>query len=418
MSIAVITLIALAIAIIISCFSPIDIGFLAIGLASLIGYIYHMSFKEIVGGFPVNLFIILTGVTLLFSQANVNGTLSALTQKAMKLAKGKIGLLPIIIFFLTWALSSIGPGNIAMIALMSPIAMAVAGDARINPVLMTIMVVNGANAGAFSPISPTGIISNTLTDKIGLPDIAMPMFMNNLWANFAIGIFAYLLLGGLKLWKQKGDGEFNAAVEIHDQPFNKNQIITLGAILLLVCSVIFLKFNVGLAAFIIATTLSITGIADEEKAVKAMPWNAIVMVCGVSLLMGFVEKTGGLDLFTTLLAQIATPNSVTAVLGFICGVISAYSSSSGVVMPAFLPLIPGLIAKMGGGDPLAMASAINVGAHVVDASPLSVGGALCIGCAAAWVDKKQMFRQLMIWGLSMSVVGAITVWILFTVLGL
>ena len=336
----------------------------------------------------------------------------------MRLAKGRVGLLPIIIFFLTWALSSIGPGNIAMIALMSPIAMAVAGDARINPVMMTIMIVNGANAGAFSPISPTGIISAALTDKIGLPDIAMKMFMNNLWANFAIGMGAYLLFGGLKLWKNNNEETENLVDNIVDEPFNTKQWITLGSILLLVISVIFFKFNVGLAAFIIATTLSITGVADEEKAVKAMPWNAIVMVCGVSLLMGFVESTGGLDLFTSLLAKFSTPGSVTGVLGFICGLISAYSSSSGVVMPAFLPLIPGLIAKMGGGDPLAMASAINVGAHVVDASPLSVGGALCIGCAAAWVDKKKMFRDLMIWGLSMSVVGAITVWLLFTVLGL
>lgn len=365
----------------------------------------------------MSLFIILTGVTLLFSQANVNGTLAKLTNKAMRLAKGRVGLLPIIIFFVTWALSSIGPGNIAMIALMAPIAMAVAGDAYINPVMMSIMIVNGANAGAFSPISPTGIISATLTAKAGLPDIAMKMFLNNLWANFAIGAIAYLLFGGLKLWKKDGNVE-GANVVIEDEPFNKNQLITLGAILLLVLSVIFLKFNVGLAAFIIATTLSMAGVADEEKAVKAMPWNAIVMVCGVSLLMGFVEKAGGLELFISFLAQVSTPNSVTAVLGFICGLISAYSSSSGVVMPAFLPLIPGLIAKMGGGDAIAMASAINVGAHVVDASPLSVGGALCIGCAAAWVDKKKMFRDLMVWGLSMSVIGAITVWILFTVLGI
>lgn len=419
MSIGLLTLVALAIAIVISCISPINIGFLAIGMASLIGFIYKMPFKEIVEGFPLNLFIILTGVTLLFSQANVNGTLARLTSKAMRLAKGQIGLLPIIVFLMTFLLSSIGPGNIAMIALMAPIAMAIAGDAHINPVMMAVMIVNGANAGAFSPISPTGIISNTLTTRIGLPDISMRVFINSLLGNFAIGMLAYVFFGGLKLWKKKGDiEELPSEVKIEDEAFTKNQLITLGAIVVLVLSVIFLKINVGLAAFILATILSIAGVADEEKAVKAMPWNAIIMVSGVSLLMGFAEKAGGLDIFTSFLAKIATENSVTAVLGLITGFISAYSSSSGVVMPAFIPLVPGLIEKMGGGDPLAMVSAINVASHVVDASPLSVGGALCIGCAAAWVDRKQMFRQLMAWGLSMSVVGAISVWILFTVLGL
>ena len=83
----------------------------------------------------------------------------------------------------------------------------------------------------------------------------------------------------------------------------------------------------------IAAAFSILGIADEEKAVRAMPWNAILMVCGVSLLMEFANATGGLDLFTTLIAKIASPGSVTAVLGFLSGLVSAYSSSSGVVMP-------------------------------------------------------------------------------------
>lgn len=416
MSIDVLTLVALVVAIVVSCFSPINIGFLAIALAYLIGnFMGGLPLGKIIAGFPLSLFLILTGVTLLFSQARVNGTLEKLTKKTMLLARGQAGFLPIIVFFLTFFLSAIGPGNIAIIALIAPIGMAIAGEARISAVMMAIMIVNGANAGAFSPISPTGIISNMLTDKMGLIDISWRVFFNSLWGNLGIGLMAYLLFGGLKLWKQEGQTEW---VGEEVEPFSRNQVITMLGIVVLVLSVIFFKVNVGLGAFVIAVLFSIFGVADEEQAVKVMPWNAIMMVSGVSLLMEFVNAAGGLEIFTTLLAKIATPYTVTGVLGFITGIISAYSSSSGVVMPAFIPLVPGLIAKMGGGDPIAMVSAINVGAHVVDASPLSVGGALCIGCAATWVDKKKMFRDLMAWGLSMSVVGAITVWVLFTLLKL
>ena len=63
------------------------------------------------------------------------------------------------------------------------------------------------------------------------------------------------------------------------------------------------------------------------------------------------------------------------------GLVSVYSSTSGVVLPAFLPSVPGLVAKLGGGNPLAIASSILIGGHLVDVSPLSTIGALCIASA-------------------------------------
>jgi hypothetical protein len=92
-------------------------------------------------------------------------------------------------------------------------------------------------------------------------------------------------------------------------------------------------------------------------------------------------------------------------MAFVTGLISTYSSTSGVVLPTFLPTIPGLVSQVGGGDPLTVALSINVGASIVDVSPLSTLGALSI---AAVVDPRQapdLFRKLMIWGLTMIVVG-------------
>jgi hypothetical protein len=99
-------------------------------------------------------------------------------------------------------------------------------------------------------------------------------------------------------------------------------------------------------------------------------------------------------------------------------VISVYSSSSGVVLPAFLPTIPGIIEKLGGGDAMAIAASINVGAHLVDVSPLSTLGALCIAAAPAHENRTQLFNKLLLWGLSMSVVGALVCYFFFGVLGL
>jgi hypothetical protein len=107
------------------------------------------------------------------------------------------------------------------------------------------------------------------------------------------------------------------------------------------------------------------------------------------------------------LARFASPASVNGVIAFVTGLISTYSSTSGVVLPAFLPTIPTLVTQLGGGDPLAVALSINVGSSLVDVSPLSTLGALCVATLADAGAARDLFRRLLLWGLTMIVVGAV-----------
>ena len=86
-----------------------------------------------------------------------------------------------------------------------------------------------------------------------------------------------------------------------------------------------------------------------------MPWRVIVMVCGVTVLIALLEKAQGIDLLVSLVARISTKDTVTGVVAFLTGIISVYSSTSGVVLPAFLPMVPGLAEQLGGASPLAIA---------------------------------------------------------------
>ena len=140
------------------------------------------------------------------------------------------------------------------------------------------------------------------------------------------------------------------------------------------------------------------------------------MVYGVSTLIGIMEKTDGLDLFTTLLARFSNPTNVTGMIALLTGLISCYSSSSGVIMPAFIPLVPELIDKIGGGNPTAIVASINVGSHLVDISPLSTLGALCIANAARDEDKSKLFRQLFMLAFGMAFIGGGVCHLLFGLL--
>ena len=411
MGLGELTLGALALVIVLSCFSRLNVGLLAIALAWVIGvYFGHLPLREVTAGFPVDLFLTLAGVTLLFSQARVNGTLDIVAHNAVRLCRGRVGVVPIMYFVLGAALASAGPGNIATTGLLAPMAMATALRMNISPFLMAIMVGNGCNSGSLSPLAPTGIIVTGLMNRIGLGGHEIYSWLFNMLAHAIVAFAGYLVFGGAKLLVRADRVEM-AAEPV--QRLDRHQAVTLGMIGMLILGVIFGGFNIGMAAFAAAVLLSLLRAADDGEAIKKMPWSTILMVCGVTVLIGLLEKTGGMEIFTNLLSSIATQATVIPFLGFIIGLVPAYSSTSGVVLPAFLPTVPGLIEKLGGGSALSIASTMNIAGHLVDVSPLSTIGALCIAGVPAGEQSRRLFNQLLAWGLSMTVVGALLCWVMF-----
>jgi Na+/H+ antiporter NhaD/arsenite permease-like protein len=414
MSLAALSLFALFFTVFLSCVTKVNVGVLAIAMAWIIGvYGGRLSVEQITSGFPVQLFLTLVGMTLLFSQAQVNGTLDKLAHKAVRICRGNAGVIPIMFFCVAVGLASMGPGNIASAALMAPLAMAVGGRAKVPAFLMAIMVGNGANAGSLSPFAPTGIIVNGLMAKIGMFGLGWPVFWTNLAAHAVVTFIAYVLFGGLRLFARRSNLEQNPPAVSDLGPLDRNNWITLAVIVSLLTSVICFRINVGMGAFAAAGILGLLRVADHGESLRKVPWSVIVMVSGVTVLIALLEKTQGLALFTDLLARVSTKNSVTGFVAFLTGVVSVYSSTSGVVLPAFLPTVPGLSAQLGGADPVSIALSMNIGSHLVDMSPLSTIGALCIAAAPIDTDARKLFNRLLAWGLSMTFVGAIVCWTAF-----
>lgn len=400
---------ALVIVMIVSCTTQLNVGVLAIAFAWIVGvFLAGLTPREVLAAFPYDLFIILAGVTLLFTQAQLNGTLDRVAHHAVRLCRGNKGLMPVTFFLLGAIIASAGPGNISTAAMLGPMAMTVAARASIPPFLMAIMVGNGAQAGALSPVAPTGlIVSKLMTEKVGLPGHELETYLANLLAHALVAFGGYLLFGG---WKLFGSSFSDAAIDGNQLRFERTHWLTLGVIAVVLVPVLTLKAHIGMAAFAGATILAALNVADHEQAIRRMPWTPIIMVCGVSVLVGLLEKTGGLDLFSSMLARFATEGTLAAFVAFVTAVISVYSSTSSVVLPAFLPTVPRLVMLVGG-DPLSVATSMNVAAHLVDMSPLSTTGAVCIAAIADPAQVRPTYNRLLAWGLSMTVVGTVGVYL-------
>jgi di/tricarboxylate transporter len=441
------SLLALAIVVVISCINEdLNVGFVSVAFAIVVGGIWlGLSAVKVMNTFPVGLFMILVGVTFLFALASTNGTMEKLAAYSLRACGGQTAWLPLIIYLLVTILTTIGPGNIAATALITPIAMAIAARIGLSAFLMTLLVVGASNGAAFSPFAPTGIISNGLIAKMApqlpslqenwsLNQLAWKIAFNSEYCQGIINIGGFMVMGGWSWIRTKR----SLTIDIDElaprpEPFTLKQWYTMIAIVLLILFVIvpalpFMKgvfprevmnmiTNVGSIAFILSGILMLLNAGDSKAAIKIMPWSVIMLVCGVTVLIEVMDRAGGLGAMVKMIGAMSGPVTINFWLGLWTGVLSAYSSSSGVIMPMFLPLVPGLAKEVAGADVIAMISSINIGSHIVDTSPLSTLGALCIACAGEHENKQKLFRNLLIWGLSMSVVGALACLLFFGILG-
>ena len=404
MSPAALSLVALIVALVVSMTSRINVGWLGLAFAWIIGvYAAGLKVDVVMAGFPTSLFITLTGVTLLFAIAETNQSLEALAARALRLARGNVRVIPLLLFLIACLLSSVGPGAVSTVALLAPLAMIMGQRVGLSPFLTALMVANGANAGNLSPFSSVGVITNSAMAKAGLVGFEGRVWFANFAAHVLVGAAAYIWLGRRSA---PLEAQTSASISMTVPPLTTPQRITLAVIALWISGVLFMNVSLGFSAFAASALLLVLGVTDETTAVRRVPWAIVMMVCGVSVLIGLLEKTGGMDLFTDLLARMDSAKTLNGVIAFVTGAISTYSSTSGVVLPAFLPTSATLVAKVGGGDPLAVALSINVGSSLVDVSPLSTIGALCVAAVADQVVARQLFRSMMIWGLSMMLIGA------------
>lgn len=347
------------------------------------------------------LLLTLTGVSLLFACLQSNGAMEAAAQRVLGLSRGRVALLPLVFFMLAALLAMVGPGAILSVALLAPMAMRTGVPVGVSPFLIALMIGNGANAGNLSPFSSVGVIVNGLMTRSGLGGHPLRIWFFHAAAHLAVALGAYVLFGGLRLsWRAAGSAHQNIP------PFTRPQSVSLAALFLWMAAVIAFRWPLGWTALGFGACLLLASKAPWRLALAKMPWKVIAMVVSISTAVGVIEQAGGLQWFQAAVGTYATPATVHPVLAFLTGIISAYSSTSSVVLPAFLPMVPGIAARLPGTDALALAISINIGSAMVDVSPLSTLGALCIAAAPEGASKPQLFTRLMIWGFAMAFVAA------------
>jgi len=394
---AILSLVFLAAAIAIGCVMNKNTGIVSIALALILARIAGIGDKTVIGYFNNSLFIMLLGIMFLFCIAQNNRTLEILARKAIFLCRGKVKLIPVVLFVLGAIISAIGPGLISTTALISVLAMALSIEVGVEPISFLLFGALGAFSGGLSPITPSGVVAITIAEEAGIEGVAFPIAL----LMFLIMLFcaAILYFFVFKWHKYKGNSENQDNTAVQNEKFKIQHIFTLiGIVVVAVLSTIF-SINIGLISFAVAVVLTICGFADEGEAIKKVPWNTLLMITGVGILISLVTELGGIDLLSDGIRLLMGEKTAAAIITVLAGVMSWVSSASGVVMPTLIPTVPALVESLQGVDPIALVTGICIGANVAAFSPLSSCGGLMLaaysGSSVATTEgRNKMFARL------------------------
>lgn len=431
---------------------PVNMGMLAFVGAFLVGTLAAgMSAKAILAGFPADLFLTLVGITYLFALAQNNGTIDWLVRLAVRAVRGRIAAIPWIMFLTAAGLTSVGAVSPAAVAIIAPIALGFAARHGINPLLMGLMVVHGAQAGGFSPISIYGGITNKIVAKAGLPLNEIATMMASFGVNLAVALLLFCLLGGTRLLRRDGAlraGSLGAAragqlgvaplaggdpgLAAHgtagggDEPAAPpsadgaaggtplQRAATVAGLAALAVLTLFFKMDIGFVSITIGLLLSLMAPELQKRALGQVSWPEIVLIVGVSTYVGVLDKMGTIDFVGHSVAGLASPLAAALLLCFVGAVVSAFASSTAVLgslIPLAVPFLQGDAAVGAVGFIAAMA----VSSTIVDVSPFSTNGALVLANARG-VQRDVFFRQLLVYGAIVTVAAPVVVWLLFVVL--
>jgi len=420
---------------------PINMGALGFVAAWLVGmYSLNLDEKEIIAGISGDLVLTLIGVTYLFAIAKNNGTVDLIVQAAVRAVGGRVALIPWVMFGVTGTLTAIGAVSPAACAIVGPIALGFAGRHKINPLLMGMFVVHGAQAGGFSPISIYGVITNSVMAENDLPVGEMTIFLTSLFVNLAIAIVLFIALGGRELIGRRIDPDEPTGSGASEHPegttaagsagspasspstggttvttgtttspkMSIDQIITLVAFLTVAVVALAFDRNIGFAAITAAVVLTAAFPKAQKSAVSQIAWSTVLLVAGVSTFATILETAGAPEYVGNWAAGFSTVLLGALILCYVGGVVSAFASST-ALLPIIIPIAIPLIAT-GDLSAVAVVASLVVASTIVDVSPFSTNGALMVANRPDTIDEEKFYKQILGYSAIVVAVGPLLVW--------
>lgn len=407
MSAEMISIGALGVMFVVATLLPINIGILAFIGAFVVGTSsLGLTEDEIFEGFPVSLFVTIVGVTYLFSVAQRNGTIDLLVRVGIKLVRGKATLVPWVLFGVAAVLTAFGTFTPAAVALLVPVGMNFAYRYGISQLMVGMMVISGAHAGAFSPIAVSGALVLGMVGHTPLAVSPLALFLASFGFNFLLSALTFVLLRRRTpeaVSEPIAEGEDSAAAP----DVTWRQGLTLVALAGLVVGALVFHLEIGFLALAAGAVLALVDMKNQAKAVEGISWSTILLVAGMVTYVEILEKAGTIETISHGAAGMGAPLFVALLLCLVVAVVSAFASST-AILTAIIPIaVPLLLASHL--SAVGVVAALAISTTIVDTSPFSTNGALVLSNARG-VDRERFYKQIIGYTAGIVGIGPILAW--------
>jgi di/tricarboxylate transporter len=398
----------LLLAFVLSAWRPVNLGVLCLAATFVVGWLLAgEGVAQMLGGFPVDLFVLLTGVTYLFAVASENGTVDRLVRAGAGMLRRRGLSLAWGAFALAAVPALLGSLGSAGVALLAPLLLRLARVQGVDPRLVGLMTAHGAAAGNFSPLNPLGVLVQQTAVRGGHAVSAAFLFGANVAYNVALAGVVYLWFGRSRI-APAADARVEEAAPEGDASFGREQIATLAALLAVAVAALAFGVNAGVSALVAAVLLQL--LFPRRLKDAGVAWAVVLLVCGVVTYVSALQRYGTLGAAGAAIASLGSPQLAALAVCALAAVTSAFASSAGVlavVAPLLTPLLAG-----GRVDAAGLIVAVAISATVVDAAPFSTVGALVVASADA-TEQPRLYRSLLLWGAAMAVTAPPLTWLLF-----
>lgn len=400
---------------------PINIGLLGYVGAFIVGaFVLGMSDSEILEEFPASIVVTIIGVTFFFSLAQKNGTIDYLVNSLIHRMGSKTSLVPWIFFFMGAALTAMGTFSPAAVALLVPAAMAFSARTGFSPVAMGALIINGAHAGAFSPISVSGNIVMDIGAKNGLDVNNMGLFISSFVVNLFISVLTIVTMKMLgKLHVKPEEHVLDATTGLTTVPnlhkLNWRIVLTLILTAVMVVLAVGFRLNIGFLGIVLGVILAFTMLNKTENLTSGISWNTILLVTGMMLYISLLTKAGVTDSLSHAAMGLGVPIVVALFLCYVIGISSAFASSTALIT-AFVPMAAPLL-EGSNLSPTAVLAALAISATIVDVSPVSTNGALVIASTQGRA-KKTIWKDLVVYAGFVILIAPLIAWAILVPTGI
>lgn len=393
------SLIILLSVILLAWFTKISPGILGIAGAFIIGFFVTVDgilvssvgggCAEILAAFPYKLISRILFTSLFFVTISQNGTLELLTEKLIRLTKGRANLYPIIVYFVSAVLHSLGVDSFTVLLVLIPIVCAVAQRCGQEIYIYIVAVWCTAYGFALTPVCFDYILAVGLAETNGyaLPNV---IYYFRFAILATILFFLYYFLFGAYKFKSDSDafGEENSVMS------GKQKLSTV--FMLAFVAITLMGYEVSVVAATLACILMLVTKADQKNVIANMPWSTMILLIGMSMCIQMVNLAGGIDLLVGFFETFMSKKSILAIITLISALMGLVSSATGVVQPTMAAAAPGLAAAYGT-EPGTLLMCAMLGSVATSISPFSTLGGIMIGASPEEANKNNaLFNRLLI----------------------